>query len=194
MTGGSDTRLAPFQALDGVVFGDATLWLVFRCGRYGTGNGAIRVESEGGEPWDTLTVNLSESESAADASFYVKVDNSAGDGRHKPGPGNVRGGVLYAAMRSGLFGLTDEYVGAGFVDRYARRWTWAVCIAADHPAGDRAMPLKVLCPACMASYRQSVDAARAVHHIDRASALRVHLTATPPTPWPGATPNRAERP
>lgn len=138
-------RLAPFAALEGVLFVERSMKqpLYFVCGRYGNGHGAIRIFSCLDVEECQLTVNLVD-EDLGLGEFFARVDPLV---------------PLYGiGGKCPIFERTGRKASSGFVTNYAEVWRFAPCAHADHGCS---APFAVQCSRCKAEwehlYQQGVQ-------------------------------------
>lgn len=129
-------RLAPFAALEGVLFVDNVRKqpFYFSCGRYGNGHGAIQVYNCNSELECKLTVNL-EGTDLGLGEFCVRSE--------LVGPSSIAfdkiGGDFPVFLR------TPRTASSGLWPAYAEVWRFAPCRAAAHAC---TAPFAVQCAAC----------------------------------------------
>jgi hypothetical protein len=137
-----DTLVIPptpplFSDCEGIrFFGPKNELFVLHAGAYGTGNGALWITAGDGEPECKLTVNLAPSDAHDDLhvdEFYVKVEEV--------------GRLERFILAMGFFRQTGEWADAGYVRRYADKWTFATCQHQTHA---------IRCPACREAHEQRV--------------------------------------
>lgn len=131
-----------FAACDGVRFyGPRDELFIIRAGVYPTGNGALVVMAENGEPECKITVNLVGYDLADDDLFHVKVDEI----------GRLESFILSC----GFF----EHAGNWVVRRYVDVWRFARCPTAAHQGGLVPDTLYAInCRACRSAHENYVHA------------------------------------